>query len=378
MQNWWMALSEPERVGLIIAGSALLVILFYYFFFFLRIAFHKNKVEDPVSWPSISVIICARNEEQNIIDLLPKILNQKYPGQFEVVVVNDDSWDGTGDELAEMEKTNEHLRVVTIKEHMQHRPGKKFPLTLGIKKAAYDHFLLTDADCFPASDLWIEHMARSFGDKQIVLAPGPYVTEKGLLNALIRFENLLTGTFFLSFAMAGKPYMGVGRNLAYTRDVYDSVGGFKSHYHVVSGDDDLFIRDAGTNRNTAVCIHPEALTFSQPALNWNDWWRQKKRHYSTSSYYRFSTKALLFLYPMANVVFLVVTIALLVYENTRHISLAVLGGKVLLQIIIFRLVFNVQNDRFLWLFSPLLELVLLLNQAVLGIIGVLSKQSRWK
>lgn len=381
MLEWWMQFAGIEQVLVVAAVVSLMGLLFYYFFFFLRVGVSKSRHARPLTedaLPPVSVIICARNEVDNIIEHLPKILKQNYPN-FEVVVVNDVSWDGTGDELAEMQKTNSHLQVVEIGEHIQHRPGKKFPLTLGIKKAVHEHLVFTDADCIPAGEDWLRHLASSFGDsKEIIVAPAPLLPTKGLLNAISRFETYLTGTFFLSFALAGVPYMGVGRNLAYRRAAYDRVGGFKKHYHIMSGDDDLFVQEAANIKNVGVCLNREALVYSQSAKTWQAWWRQKRRHYSTAPHYRSSIKLLLALYPLFLGVFLMASIWLLVYENTQPIAMGLIALKMMLQIVIFRLVFSVQNDRWLWLFSPFLEVILLANQLSLTIVGWVSKQSRWK
>lgn len=381
MQEWWLQFAQIELILLAVALVSLVGLLFYYLFFFLRVAISKSRHAEPLpadSLPAVSVIICARNEVDNIMEHLPKILKQNYPN-FEVIVVNDVSWDGTADELAEMQKTNSHLQVVEIGEHIQHRPGKKFPLTLGIKKAKHQHLVFTDADCIPAGEDWLVHLVSSFGDsKEIVLAPAPLLPTKGLLNALSRFETLLTGSFFLSFALAGIPYMGVGRNLAYRRAAYDRVGGFKKHYHIMSGDDDLFVQDAANRENVAVCLNRQALVYSHSAKTWNAWWLQKRRHYSTAPHYRKSIKLLLALYPFFLGVFLMASIWLLVYEKTRPIAMALIGLKLMSQIVIFRLVFSVQSDRWLWLFSPFLEVLLLANQLFLTIVGWVSKKSRWK
>src|SRR5690554_2008664 len=378
MLEWWNDLVDAERVLLLVAVISLGILFFYYFFFFLRLAFYKAPSPENSELPPLSVIICARNEAENIITYLPKILQQDYP-EFEVIVVNDNSWDGTGDELAELQKTHIHLQVVSIGEHVQHLPGKKFPLTLGIKKAKFRHLVFTDADCFPSGDKWLQYLGSSFsGGKEIVLAPGPYQASKGLLNAMIRFDALTTGGMFLSFALAGLPYMGIGRNLAYTRDVYDRTGGFKKHYHIMSGDDDLFVQAAATGKNTAACIHSDALMMTPAKTTWSQWRIQKSRHFSTAPHYRIGFKILLTLYPLCVFLFFVAAIALLVYENTRHISLLVIGIKLLVQIAIFRLVFKVQKDRLLWLLAPLMEVLLLGNQVVVMLVGGISNKRRWK
>lgn len=378
MLPFFQSLHLSEFILLIVTAVALAVLLFYYLFFFLRLAIATERNAHVDELLPVSVIICARNEAGNIISNLPQILKQDYP-DFEVIVVNDSSWDGTDDELREMQVTNLNLQVVTIGEDIQRRPGKKFPLTLGIKKAKNELLVFTDADCRPESDQWLKQMALGFsGGNDVVIGISPFIPVSGLLNALARFENLLTGAFYLSFALAGFPYMGVGRNLAYRRAAYNKVGGFKTHYHIISGDDDLLVRDMARKGNTSVVLNEQALMWSEAAPSWKKWWRQKKRHYSTSGHYRAGTKVLLGLYPAMVVVFFVGVIALLVYENLQHISLAMLGLKIVTQLAIFRGAFRVQKDRWIWLFSPVFELLLVLNQLALMLAAVFSKQRKWE
>jgi cellulose synthase/poly-beta-1,6-N-acetylglucosamine synthase-like glycosyltransferase len=377
MLQWPFYLQQEEFIFLVMTSVSLLIICFYYFYFFLRLAIQKERSQLSSEFPGVSVIICAKNESQNIMDLLPKILEQDYP-HFEVIVVNDASWDETGDELDEMKRIYPQLQIVTITESLQYRPGKKFALTLGIKKAQYEHLVLTDADCAPASQNWLKEMAGSFStEKKLVLGIGVFAVQSTLVNALIRFENYLTGTFYLSFALAGFPYMGVGRNLAYTKGLYNKVGGFKNHYHIVSGDDDLFVKEAGTASNTAVCLSPDSIMVSKAPVTWSAWSKQKKRHYSTSSHYRITTQFMLGLYPLSVILFLVGVIGMSVFQNLFYIALSVLFFKLILQLIIFRGAFKKQGDQFLWLFSPLFELLLIFNQMILLIASKLSKQIKW-
>jgi cellulose synthase/poly-beta-1,6-N-acetylglucosamine synthase-like glycosyltransferase len=376
MMQWLISLQQEALVFLVITSVSLLILCFYYLFFFLRLVIFKPALNENETLFPVSVIICARNESQNIIDLLPKILDQDYPN-FEVVVVNDASWDETGDELEEMRKVYPNLQIVTITESMQYRPGKKFALTLGIKKAQFEHLVFTDADCVPASRKWLKNISKSFANNELVLGVGTFASQHTFINSLIRFENFITGTFYLSFAKAGFPYMGVGRNMAYTKSLYNKVGGFKKHYHVVSGDDDLFVNEAATSKNTAICVEPESHMISKASATWGAWWKQKKRHYSTAGYYRLTTKIMLGLYPLSVLLFLVGVIGMLVFENLLYISLSVLFLKLMLQLSIFRGAFKKQGDRYIWLFSPLLEVLLIINQFILLIASKLSKQIRW-
>ena len=187
------------------------LILFYYAYFFLKLNTYKASVS--TFSESISIIVCAKNEFQNLKDKLPAILNQDYP-DYEVIVVNDQSVDDTTVLLKEFEKQYPNLVVVTIEKHINKRPGKKLALTLGIKTAKHEYLLLTDADCLPNSKNWAMQMCSNFNSADIVLGYGGYEKKKGLLNKLIRFDTFNVAQQYLSYALAGQTYMGVGRNMA--------------------------------------------------------------------------------------------------------------------------------------------------------------------
>src|SRR5205809_1099854 len=143
--------------------------------------------------------------------------------------------------------------------------GKKYPLSIGIKEANHEVMLLTDADCVPASEHWIQKMQEAYHDGvEIVLGYGAYHKRPGLLNKLIRFETIHSAIQYLSYALAGTPYMGVGRNLSYKKDLFLRNKGFSSINHVPSGDDDLFINKVATKKNTKIIIDPESITRSIP------------------------------------------------------------------------------------------------------------------
>ena len=256
-----------SHVLLICFWSFTLILLFYYLFFFLRLALRRNRIEtvpDPQQRRPISLIICAFNEEANLTKNLPRWLNQDYHRNgkpcFEVLVINDNSEDDTFYLLNRLCEEHPHLRVVHLTQEAKHIPGKKFPLSIGIKSAYYEHCLLTDADCTPDSNQWLARMAAGFSEKkQIVLGYSPYKRHKGWLNKRIRFETIHTAMQYLSYAMAGLPYMGVGRNLAYTRTLFFNNKGFSSHNHIASGDDDLFINQVANAHNTLVRVNTIAL-----------------------------------------------------------------------------------------------------------------------
>jgi glycosyltransferase involved in cell wall biosynthesis len=222
--------------------------------------------------------------------LIPLLNNQDHPS-FEIIVVDDRSWDGTSDYLLTQCFEYQKVRFLRVEETPAHLSSKKYALTLGIKSAKYNNLLLTDADCRPQSYRWIAGMAECLTpDKEIVLGFSPYFKEKGLLNNLIRYETFNTAVQYFSFAISGMPYMGVGRNLMYRKSLFLKNKGFSGHTNIVGGDDDLFMNDVANEQNITVCLNPETFMYSLPKNTWQTWYRQKRRHLSVSKHYRFQHK----------------------------------------------------------------------------------------
>ena len=274
---------------------------FYYLYFFSRLAFYKKKERKISQTYPVSVIICARDEAANLVLNLPGALVQEYHTTHEVILVDDNSFDESKYIIEEFQKTFKQLNFIQLTQEAKFIPGKKFPLSVGIKAAKYEIVLLTDADCVPASEHWIELMQEGYGaETEIVLGYSAHHKKKGLLNKLIRWETFQTGLQYLSYALAGNAYMGVGRNLSYKRSVFFRHKGFSSHNYIASGDDDLFINMAATKKNTEIVIDKDAHTLSAPPREWAEWIKQKNRHYSTGRYYRWNHKLLLSLYAITH------------------------------------------------------------------------------
>ena len=286
--------------------------LFYFLFFYLRLANYKPKEKKITQYPPVSVIICARNEDTNLKQHLPKILAQDYPA-FEVIVVDDNSDDGTTEYLFFLSQKEPRLKRTKTGNSNRMMAGKKFPLTLGLKAAANELVVLTDADCYPATNQWLKQVVSGYAtdNKSIVLGYGAYEKKPGRLNRRIRYETFLTALNYLSFALAKLPYMGVGRNLSYQKGLFFSTNGFFDHRHIPSGDDDLFINKVATKRNTEIVISPDAFTYSPPKETREEWIEQKTRHMSTARYYRAKHKFWLALQPISHILFWITSLYLL-------------------------------------------------------------------
>ncbi|MFH1120488.1 MAG: glycosyltransferase [Bacteroidota bacterium] len=368
--QWW-----PLVVALLVA---LLIQLVYFWFIFSRLAFY-NDSKRPVKEPGepVSVIICAKNEYHNLVRFLPGVLDQNYP-EFEVVVVNDASDDDTYYLLRELSDKYPHLKLVNITQNLNFFTGKKFPLSIGIKSAKYDLVLLADADCFPAGPDWIQSMQSAFtGSTEIVLGYGPYAPQPGLLNRAIRFDTLMVAIQYMSLALAGMPYMGVGRNLAYRKSLFFDIGGFVKHYKISSGDDDLFINQVARGSNTRIQPLAAAHTYSKSKQTFSTWFRQKKRHLTTGRLYRPAHKFVLGMFSLSQLAFFGLLIALLVLRADWMLLAGIFAVRLISQMIIIKKSMIRLNEKHFFLLSPLFEIMLMVINLILGISGLFSRKTQW-
>ncbi|EGV44155.1 glycosyltransferase [Bizionia argentinensis JUB59] len=350
----------------------------YYLVFFSQFAFQKETKPEPNNIP-ISVLICAKNEADNLKDFLPSIIAQNYPN-FEIVLINDASYDYTLDVMEDFANKHPNIKIVNVRNNEAFWANKKYALTLGIKAAKNNHLLFTDADCKPISKNWISQMSAHFNnDKTIVLGYGGYTKiKKSFLNKLIRFETLLTAMQYLSFAKMGMPYMGVGRNLAYTKDDFFKASGFMKHMHIRSGDDDLFINQIATAKNTSVCVAKDSFTISNPKTTFKEWVTQKKRHITTAHHYKPVHKILLALFYASQLLFWLSGIVLLAFLFYWEVILIFFALRLISQLIIVWFTAKKLDEQDLMLFIPLLEFFLVIFQLTIFISNLVSKPKHWK
>ncbi len=274
---------------LLVVGIQLIVIVFV----FGRLAFtpQNSPAITANKLPAVSIIVCARNELDNLRELIPLLANQHYPA-FEVLVMDDRSTDGSNHFLEALAGQFPCVRTIRVDKEYQHVTSKKYALTIALKKAQYPIVLLTDADCRPSSEKWLLEMVTEGqrNQKAIVLGFSPYTRHPGLLNFLIRSETLSTAVYYFSLALAGRPYMGVGRNLLYARQLFFDNRGFYTHMNVLGGDDDLFVNEVATGKNTAVSLHPDTFVWSEPKRTWAAWKQQKRRHLNVGKFYKWGDK----------------------------------------------------------------------------------------
>jgi len=336
-----------------------LIQLFYYLFIFTRLAFYGKTTNYGSDSPGVTVLVCALNEKENLMELLPLLDAQEYP-EFEVILLDDRSDDGSEDFMRENIHGWKHIRYIRINDEFSHVTPKKYALTVGMKQAKYPIALMTDADCRPDSVHWISAMtSRISDDKHIVIGFSPYEKQPGLLNWFIRCETFYTAVQYLSFSLAGLTYMGVGRNIMYKRNVFFENKGFYRHRHIMGGDDDIFLNEVATSTNTAISIEPESFVYSKPKTTWSGWLRQKRRHLAVSQFYRERNKIMLGILSSSHVAvwtLAFLTLGFALYNKDvlllQELGLVV-GARWIIQWILFFII-NKRLDRTVEWFSFLL------------------------
>jgi glycosyltransferase involved in cell wall biosynthesis len=356
--------------------------LFYYLFFFTRLAFYGKGANYGNTMPGVTVLVCAWNERENLNELLPLLDAQEYP-EFEVILLDDRSDDGSEEYIRESISQWKHIRYIRINDQFNHVTPKKYALTVGMKQAKHPIALMTDADCRPSSSHWITSMtSRLSEEKDIVLGFSPYMKEGGMLNWFIRCETFYTAVQYLSFALAGVTYMGVGRNILYKRSVFFANRGFYTHRHVFGGDDDIFLNEVSTRSNTAISIEEDSFVYSMPKTTWGDWYRQKRRHLSVSSFYRFRNKVLLGLLSGAHLGVWVMGIVVLVFGLiTKDIFLLqslgiAFGVRWLIQWFLLFII-NIKLDKTIeWFSFLLMDFALFIYYLAFGFITMTRRKPR--
>lgn len=327
----------------------------------------------------ISIIICAKNEAQNLKKNLPFILDQAY-SNFEIVLVNDSSSDKTLKIMKAFAAKNNSIKIVDVKVNEAFWGNKKYALTLGIKASKHNFLVFTDADCVPNSNQWLAQMSSHFSnEKSIVLGYGAYAKKKfSFLNKLIRFETVMTALQYFSYANMGLPYMGVGRNMAYRKDVFFNNCGFSNHMSIKSGDDDLFINEVANTSNTALCFTKESFTISEPKTALKSWMLQKRRHISTADFYKLKHKLLLSVFYITQLLFWILGISLLIIGFSWPWLLALIGLRLIVQWLSFGFTAKKFEETDLIILMPILELFLITSQLSIFIANLISKPKHWK
>lgn len=350
----------------------LIINMLYWLVLFTRLAFHRERKNEYSAGSkdknAVQLVLCVRNEGNNLKTNLPILLNQDHPN-YSVLVIDDLSDDDTSTILNELKEKCPHLSV------------KRNPIHLGKKRSLHQHLPMveesilafTDGDCQAVSSRWLSLMTRQLDDeKHIVLGYGPFFRRRTLANIFARFESVLTATQYFSYALAGIPYMGVGRNLVYKKEIFDREKGFSKHLDLASGDDDLLINQVANRKNTTIQIDPWSFMYSHAPISWRQFIRQKRRHLSTSPRYKTKHQFLLGLFALSQVLFYL-GLPLIDFQTALLFWLL---RYLLLYPVAFR-IFRKLDAPDLILFFPFLDILLAMYYVVMSFLAIFPQRKSW-
>ncbi len=352
--------------------------LVYYLIIFGKFAFAKAQEITPKRIP-ISVIVCAKNEEENIKKFIPLLAEQNYP-DYEVIMIDDASSDETRNIMEEFEKQYTHVRLVKVENNEAFWANKKFALTLGIKAAKKEYLLFTDSDCYPTSKEWITQMSSQFTmSKTIILGYGAYEKIKNsFLNKLIRFDEMLTATQYFAWAKLGMPFTGEGRNMAYKKEEFFKVNGFMEHMNIRSGEDALFINQAANKKNIAICYSPESFTYSEAKKTFKQWFAQKKRQVFVARHFSTGDKFQLRLFYFSQLLFPILAAVLLILQFNWMFVVPVIALRYIIAWVTMGYSAGKLKEKDVMYWFPFIEIILIFTQLNVFFSNVFSKPVHWK
>lgn len=337
----------------------------------------NRKVNLQNEFPSISIVIAARNEIENLKTLIPRLKSLEYSGDWEVIIVSDASDDGSLDFLNSETQTFQRLKVIeqSSSEHETSTAPKKSALDKAIKAARYDYVLQTDADCLPISNQWIQEMSgRIKKENSIVLGLSFYAFEPSIANAVSRFDSFLTAINMISLTLANKPYMAIGRNWLFPKKLFMEKEGYADQMKLAFGDDDLLFQKFRSQADVQVQVNFESQTVSRSEKSLKDFMDQKTRHQMAGKHYPLKDKLRLLLsyFP------LIIWISVFISMFYGSIVWGILLIRGILTAFVYKEISKSLNTKFNFAGLVFYELIHSLVSLLTSTKAIASKTIRWK
>ena len=243
-------------IFLVIIGLYCATLLFFFAGLF------KKGGRQSVLKPFVSIVIPAKNEAKNIINILNNLSQQTYPEDlFEVIVVDDKSQDYTATIVNDFMGNISNLQLLSTAGVESSLRYKKHPLNLGIRKSQGEILLLTDADCTVSSN-WIAAMVSSFTENVgMVIGYSEASPVRTITQKLEALDFLMLLSAARGSAALGDPYACTGQNLAYRRQAFDAVEGFSAFASQVGGDDTLLMQQIKRQTSWEIVFSPDPDSF---------------------------------------------------------------------------------------------------------------------
>ena len=367
---------QPFVFWLLVSFAAIaLVQLIYFWLLFVRLAFYKKTFEETEEKP-VSVVIIANNQYRDVNENLAAFLEQAHR-KYEVVLVVDNSEDGTMELAEEFTAKYPHLRIVELTQSLNWFSGRKFPLSLGIKSAYSDLILLTDITCRPANDHWITQMTSAMQPgREIVLGYSSWRTTSKI-NKWLRFTAFYDALLYLSAALSGIAFKGIGRNLSYTRELFYRNKGFSAHYTIVAGDDELFVNKTATRKNVSAQLSAASRIDQVRPVTFRQWLQSERARLRIRHYFKPGHRLLIETYNVSLFLFYAILTALVILKAPWISVAAIFALRLISQLILFGLIQKRLHEKNLLLLTPFFEILLLLIDFFIRLRLLFSPKRKW-
>ena len=305
----------------------------------------KNKNHFTKNYLPVSVIICVKNEDENLLKNLPLILKQEYPARFEVIVVNEGATNETDIIISKLKRKYKNLKSTFVPNGIKLIVPRKLAVTLGVKAALNEWIVFTNADCMPKDKFWLKRIARNFlPETDFVFAHSVMFKTKGLLNKMITYDSLFRQLKLFGYALHKKPITSMINNFALRKSVFINNKGFKKILTLPKGDLELIANRYSAKNNTRVETASGSTVWSNAQESFSEWFYSRENEFFINRQLRFSSILRLSVEMFFRIVFYLSFIACLLLGNFFTITAAVF--LFLIRFFIQYITINQNSQRF--------------------------------
>lgn len=320
--------------------------LIYYFIVYGKFAFHRKKNALSLREIPLSVVIVVRDNASQVLQTLPKFLEQQYPN-YEIVIVNDRSPDEQSVfAIKEYQKRFSNVKFIDLRDAVSTSRGRKMAVSMGIKCSSYGNIVITDPDCLPASEHWLSNLSQNIqGQKKIVLGYSTYIKRRTPYNAFLHFDKLVGAVQYFSLALYNSTYRGDFSNIVFMRNLFYQQKGFTSFNHLQWGEEDIFIHNVATPTNTAIEYNPDSAIISQNVPSYGYWRLHKISLFFTRKFNSLKNRAILSSYNITNLLFYIFLVFAILMNITNPIFLYTTIGIAVVRIASMYVVFGISAKK---------------------------------
>jgi|GEM_PF-666811 len=364
-----------DLILIAIFGVFLLIQLFYFILKAVLISGNKKKNDHPV-YPSVSIIISSRNYEKELRVILPELLNQDYP-DFQVVVVNDCSSDGTEWYLSNLKLEYSNLKTTRILQETDF--PNALALTVGIRAASNEWLMFMNPLCIIPGRNWLKSFAENLlPGKEAVYGYVNLSGYKGSTRGMFRYEN------FNSYILSGAArYLGFSMpvtdlNIAYRRGPFLDRKGFAAVLEHPFCENELYMNKISTRRNSFYIMNKDASVGYADEVTWHDFVNFKKKQLLLKQKFTVGQRLYLWINSFSRIAFDVLAIILVIISEWRLWIAGIWLFKNILELIWGIIAMRRLGEKnlvpwvgFLKSFSPFINSIVFFNQLFIG-------KRRWK